>query len=124
MVTQQVVLTTTMMAAEALIQHRLVGISGKVFKGSGAELGVAAVDGKAGDAVPVNVIGIMVVEAGGAVSAGEYVKADTEGRVIPESPLDKGRCPSPRSVSRSIAPLPKASLSAWCEVSDGLLHTR
>ncbi|HGJ5880616.1 MULTISPECIES: capsid cement protein [Arsenophonus] len=93
MVTQQVVLTTTMMAAEALIQHRLVGISGKVFKGSGAELGVAAVDGKTGDAVPVNVIGIMVVEAGGAVSAGEYVKADTEGRVIPESPLDKGALP-------------------------------
>ncbi|MGG2140528.1 capsid cement protein [Symbiopectobacterium sp. RP] len=94
MVTQQVVLTTTMIAAEALTQHRLVGLSGKVFKGSGTELGVADIAGKKGDAVPVNVLGIMAVEAGSAISVGELLKSDDQGRVIPESALEKGALPA------------------------------
>ncbi|WP_016858136.1 capsid cement protein [Candidatus Williamhamiltonella defendens] len=94
MVTQQVVLTTTVVAAEDLPVHRLVGISAKPFKGSGTELGVADVAGKKGDAVPVNVIGIMAVETGNAISAGELLKSDDQGRVIPESALEKGALPA------------------------------
>ncbi|MGL9719908.1 capsid cement protein [Symbiopectobacterium sp.] len=94
MVTQQVVLTTTRVAAENLTVHRLVGFSGKTFKGVGTELGVAEVSGKKGDAIPVNVMGIMAVEAGAAISAGELLKSDGEGRVIPEAALDKGALPA------------------------------
>ncbi|BAN99807.1 hypothetical protein E05_50410 [Plautia stali symbiont] len=94
MVTQQVVLTTTVVAVEALTARRLVGISAKPFKGTGTELGVAEVSGKKGDSVPINVLGIMAVEAGAAISAGELLKADSEGRVVSESALTGGGLPA------------------------------
>lgn len=94
MVTQQVVLTTTVVAVEELTARRLVGITAKPFKGTGTELGVAEVSGKKGDSVPINVLGIMAVEAGAVISAGELLKSDGEGRVIPEAALDKGALPA------------------------------
>ncbi|MGX8941940.1 DUF2190 family protein [Symbiopectobacterium sp. Eva_TO] len=94
MVTQQVVLTTTVVAVEDLTVHRLVGITAKPFKGTGTELGVAEVSGKKGDSVPIHVLGIMAVEAGAAISAGQLLKADSEGRVVSESALTGGGLPA------------------------------
>lgn len=93
MVTQQVVLTTTVVAGEDLQAHRLVGFDGKTYKNTGVEFGVAEVAAKTGDSVPVNVIGIMAVEAGAAISVGQILKSDTEGRVVKETPPQDGSLP-------------------------------
>ncbi|MDR5610783.1 MULTISPECIES: capsid cement protein [unclassified Arsenophonus] len=93
MVTQQTVLTTTIVAAEALTAHRLVGFDGKTYKNNGVELGVAEVAAKTGDSVAVNVLGILAVEAGGVISAGQILKSDTEGRVVKETPPTDGSLP-------------------------------
>jgi hypothetical protein len=44
--------------------------------------------------VPIHVLGIMAVEAGAAISAGELLKADSEGRVVSETALSNGGLPA------------------------------
>ncbi|KFK91718.1 MULTISPECIES: DUF2190 family protein [unclassified Serratia] len=83
MVTQQVILTTTLVAAAALTQQRLVGGDGKPCAAGLPALGVAEVDAQPGDAVPINVLGILVVEAGAALTAGQSVQSDGNGCAIP-----------------------------------------
>ncbi|WP_437216775.1 DUF2190 family protein [Pectobacterium sp. LFLA-215] len=80
--TQQVILTTTVLATAALAQQRFVGADNAPCKAGAAALGVAEVDGAAGDAVPVNVLGIVVVEAGAAVGRGMSVQSDNAARAI------------------------------------------
>ncbi len=82
MVTQQVVLTTTVVATDTLTQQRLVSVTGGLCKSGDVPLGVAEVGGKAGDAVPVNVLGIIAVEAGGVIDAGAALAVDDQGRVV------------------------------------------
>lgn len=82
MVTQQVILTTTVIAAGVLTQQRFVGGDGALCAEGKAALGVAEVDGVLNDAVPVNVLGIVAIEAGGAIARGAVVQADDQGRAI------------------------------------------
>lgn len=82
MVTQQVVLTTTVVATDTLTQQRLVSVTGGLCKSGDVPLGVAEVSGKAGDAVPVNVLGIIAVEVGGVIDAGAALAVDDQGRVV------------------------------------------
>ncbi|MFE8048754.1 capsid cement protein [Brenneria goodwinii] len=81
--TQQVVLTTTVLATAALAQQRFVGADNAPCQAGAAALGVAEVDGAMGDAVPVNVLGIVAVEAGAAVGRGMSVQSDDSARAIP-----------------------------------------
>ncbi|ECG4947670.1 DUF2190 family protein [Salmonella enterica subsp. enterica serovar Llandoff] len=81
-VTQQVVLTTTAVAADIILQQHLVGFDGKLCAAGKAALGVAETDADIGDAVGVNVLGIIAVEAGAAFEVGAAVQSDAEGRVI------------------------------------------
>ncbi|MFJ5507732.1 DUF2190 family protein [Pectobacterium jejuense] len=80
--TQQVILTTTVLAAAALAQQRFVGADNTPCQAGAAALGVAEVDGAAGDAVPVNVLGIVVVEAGAAIERGKSVQSDESARAV------------------------------------------
>ncbi|ELC4947537.1 DUF2190 family protein, partial [Salmonella enterica] len=68
MATQQVILATTLTAGGPLVQQRLVGYDGKTCTKGGLALGIAEVDAAAGDAVAVNVAGILAAEAGAAVA--------------------------------------------------------
>lgn len=80
--TRQVVLTTTLIAAAALLPNRFVTVAGKQAAAGELALGVAEVIGDVGDAVAVDVIGITVVEAGAAVAAGVQVEADAQGCAV------------------------------------------
>jgi len=73
--TQQVILTTTVTASAALTQQRFVGADNAPCKAGAVALGVAEVDAAAGDVTPVNVLGIVAVEAGAAVSRRQIVQS-------------------------------------------------
>lgn len=81
-ITQQVILTTTIVAADSLLQQRFVGFDGKPCAAGKAAFGVAETDAIAEDAVGVNVLGIIAVEAGAALEAGASVQSDADGRAI------------------------------------------
>lgn len=80
--TQQVILTTSVLAASALAQRRFVGLDGKVCADGAKALGVAEVDTDAGNMAPANVLGILLVEAGASVAARAEVQSDAAGRAI------------------------------------------
>ncbi|ENO0459409.1 DUF2190 family protein [Salmonella enterica] len=81
-ITQQVILTTTVVAVDAILAERFVGFDGKPCAAGKAVLGVADTDADAGDALGVNVLGIIAVEAGAAFEAGVSLQSDAEGRAI------------------------------------------
>lgn len=83
MATQQVILATTVIAAGAVTQQRLVGYDGKTCAKGEKAFGVAEVDGIEGDVVPLNVLGIIAVEAGAAINPGDKLQSDDNGCVIP-----------------------------------------
>ena len=83
MKTQQVTLTASAPAAVALKARRFVGFAGNVCPQGGPALGVADVDTDAGFMAPVNVSGVILVEAGAAVEAGGKVQSDADGRAVP-----------------------------------------
>ncbi|EHP1714749.1 DUF2190 family protein [Salmonella enterica subsp. enterica serovar Javiana] len=83
MATQHVILSETLTATGALVQQRLVGYDGKTCTKGGLALGIAEVDAAAGDAVTVNVLGIIAAEAGAAIAVGDKLQSDDNGCVIP-----------------------------------------
>ncbi|EMD4661679.1 DUF2190 family protein [Salmonella enterica] len=83
MATQQVILATTIIAAGAVTQQRLVGYDGNTCAKGAKAFGVAEVDGVEGDAVPLNVLGIIAAEAGAAINPGDKLQSDDNGCVIP-----------------------------------------
>ncbi|ELE1935813.1 DUF2190 family protein [Salmonella enterica] len=83
MATQQVILATTLTATGALVQQRLVGYDGKTCTKGALALGIAEVDAAEGDAVAVNVLGIIAAEAGAAINPGDKLQSDDNGCVIP-----------------------------------------
>lgn len=82
MVTQQVILTTTVVATDAILAERFVGFDGKLCAAGKAVLGVADTDAGVGEAVGINVLGIIAVEAGAAFEAGAAIQSDAEGRAV------------------------------------------
>lgn len=83
--TQQVILTTTVVALAALSQQRFVGADNAPCKAGAVALGVAEVDAAAGDVTPVNVLGIIVAEAGAAVTKGQNVQSDANACAVPQT---------------------------------------
>ncbi|KDF49425.1 hypothetical protein AE07_00808 [Enterobacter cloacae BWH 43] len=84
--TQQVILTTTVTASAALTQQRFVGADNAPCKAGAVALGVAEVDAAVGDVTPVNVLGIVAVEAGAAVAKGQNVQSDANACAVPLVP--------------------------------------
>ncbi|EBH6353173.1 DUF2190 family protein [Salmonella enterica] len=84
--TQQVILTTTVTASAALTQQRFVGADNAPCKVGAVALGVAEVDAAAGDVTPVNVLGIVAVEAGAAIARGQNVQSDANACAVPQVP--------------------------------------
>lgn len=82
MKTQQVILTTSVIALVALTARRFVGFDGNVCAAGARALGVVEADTEADGVAPANVLGIMLVEAGGPVASGGAVQADATGRAI------------------------------------------
>lgn len=98
--TQQVILTTTVTASAALTQQRFVGADNGPCQAGAVALGVAEVDAAAGDVAPVNVLGIVAVEAGAAIAKGQYVQADANACAITQIPAKDS---NPAGIAAGIA---------------------
>ena len=82
--TQKVVLVTSMVALADLAARRFVGLDGGVCAAGAKAIGVVEADTESGNVAPANVLGIILVEAGAAVSAGADVQSDAAGKAIPK----------------------------------------
>lgn len=82
MKSQQVILITSVVAAVELTRRRFVGFDGNVCANGVKALGVAEADTAAGNVAPANVLGVILVEAGAAISAGAEVQSDASGKAI------------------------------------------
>lgn len=98
--TQQVILTTTVMASAALTQQRFVGADNGPCQAGAVALGVAEVDAAAGDLTPVNVLGIIAVEAGAAIARGLNVQSDANACAVPQTAATED---APAGISAGIA---------------------
>jgi len=77
------VLALSIVAAGTLASRRLVGYDGLQASVQGQKImGVARTDAVSGDAVPIDVVGTAVIEAGGVVAVGDAVISDNVGRAI------------------------------------------
>ncbi len=85
MKTQQVLLITSVLAAAALTERRFVGFDGNVCAAGAKALGVVDADTDADSPAPANVIGVILVEAGAAITAGAEVQSDASGKAIPKA---------------------------------------
>lgn len=78
------ILTLTVTAAGPIAANRFVTAAGAQGTADAHVLGVArSAAANAGEAVPVIALGTAVVEAGGAISAGDPISCDADGRAVP-----------------------------------------
>ena len=82
MKTEKILLTTSILAAAALLRLRFVTYAGTVPAAGARTLGVAATQVDLGEQAPVNTHGELLVEAGGAIAAGAEVESDASGRAV------------------------------------------
>lgn len=79
---KQVVLISTTKATAPIIANRFVGFDGKQAKAAQPVFGVAPRDADNGDTMGVEVMGIVNVESGGAITAGAKVASDAQGCAV------------------------------------------
>lgn len=77
------ILTLTVTAAGPIAANRFVTPAGAQGTADAHVLGVARSAADAGEAVPVIALGTAVVEAGGAIAAGDPISCDADGRAVP-----------------------------------------
>lgn len=82
MTTHSPILTLTITALADIAQRRFVGLDGALCAAGAKALGVTELDVATGEQASVNAIGVILVEAGAAVSAGAAVQSDATGRAI------------------------------------------
>ena len=82
MKTQQPVLITSVVALVDLPRHRFAGMDGGLCAAGAKSLGSVAADTEFGNVAPVDVLGICLVSASGAIAAGAEVESDASGRAV------------------------------------------
>lgn len=83
MLTEKVVLTHSITAAADLDNAlRFVGLDGNYCGAGERAAGVLAVSTKQGQQAPVKMSGLLLVEAGGEITAGKRVVSDALGRAV------------------------------------------
>lgn len=85
MVTEKLILTTTIAATANLTKGRFVSYAGAVCGAAARALGVANANYDSGEQAGVAVAGELIVEAGAAVAVGVEVESDASGRAITKS---------------------------------------
>jgi hypothetical protein len=76
------VLTLGAPAAAPITANRFVTYAGAVPAAGAGGCGVARSNADTGERVPIDVLGTVTVETGGAISAGALVETDNQGRAI------------------------------------------
>lgn len=82
MKTEQILMATTILAKGALVRLRMVNFAGTQAVAGEPVLGVANTDYAPGEQAGVSTHGQILVEAGGAIAAGDAVESDAQGRAI------------------------------------------
>lgn len=71
--------------ADLAHKHRFVGLDGATCAAGARALGTLEVETDAGCQAPVNVLGVVLVEAGAPFASGAVVESDASGRAITRS---------------------------------------
>jgi len=74
-------------AAANLLKHRFIGFDGNYCAINAKALGVSEVDTELSQKCPVIVTGIVLVDSGGAISAGDPVVSDATGKALTATDL-------------------------------------
>ncbi|POG06593.1 DUF2190 domain-containing protein [Pseudomonas putida] len=82
MKTKQTVLTTSVEALVDLPRFVFAGLDGGLCAAGAQALGSVAADTEADNAAPVDVLGICLVTAGAAITAGAEVESDANGQAV------------------------------------------
>jgi Uncharacterized conserved protein (DUF2190) len=80
--TQSILLTITMIAMSACPKLHFLGFDGTLCKDGQKAVGVIEAGADAGEAVPVNAMGMLLIKAGGPINIGAQVQSDGMGRAI------------------------------------------
>lgn len=82
MKTQQIGLTSTIMALVAISALHFVGFDGKVAQAGTKAMGICEADTDAGEACPVNIDGVLLITAGGVIAVGQEVEVGATGKAV------------------------------------------
>ena len=82
MKSQKVNLVESVVAAVDLTRRRFVGFDGNVCAAGVKSLGTLAATTAAGEQAPVDSLGVILVEAAGAIALGAQVQSDADGRAV------------------------------------------
>lgn len=89
MFTEQINNTTTVISTTDTLANRFIGLTTGAYCAANAKaIGVSMYDFDAGDSISVALSGsIKIVTTGAAVTAGDAVVSDAEGKAVPATPL-------------------------------------
>ena len=77
------ILTATITATVDLEhKHRFIGLDGAYCAAGKRAFGTLEAETDAGEQAPVNVLGIVLAEAGGAIAVDSVVESDADGRAV------------------------------------------
>ena len=82
MLTEKILMATTVLATSALARFRFANFAGATANATDAALGVPNANYDIGEQAGVATHGEILVEAGAAIAAGAQVQPDAQGRVI------------------------------------------
>ena len=82
MKTEKILMATTILATGALQRFRCANFAGATAGATDAVLGVPNADYGVGEQAGVSTHGEILVEAGGAIAAGDAIESDAQGRAV------------------------------------------
>lgn len=82
MKTEVILGTSSIQAAADLVKHRFIGFDGNLCAANAKARGVSAADTKSGQMCPLNISGEVLVESGGAITAGAALASDANGKAV------------------------------------------
>ncbi len=82
MKTEVILGTSSIQAAADLVKHRFIGFDGNLCGANAKARGVSAADTKIGQMCPINIAGEVLVESGGAITAGAALASDASGKAV------------------------------------------
>lgn len=82
MKTEVILGTSSIQAMADLPRHRFIGFDGYLCAADAKARGVSAVDTKIGQMCPINISGEVLVESGGAITAGAAVASNAIGQAV------------------------------------------
>lgn len=80
--TKSAIIAVTMLAMSELVGNRFVSTKGRQATADDPIFGIVPVDAKQGESVAVEILGVGIVESGGAIEQGDKVTSDAQGCAV------------------------------------------